>query len=53
MMVLFSSTIGNVLWVLLAVTLAMPYVMTWWRKRRRIPEEQLEEQATPALTEGG
>jgi len=32
-MVLFSSTIGNVLWVCLAVSLAIPYLKDWHRKR--------------------
>ena len=32
-MVMFSSTIGNVLWVLLVLSLAFPPVTSWWRKR--------------------
>ncbi|HSM19290.1 MAG TPA: tripartite tricarboxylate transporter permease, partial [Hyphomicrobiales bacterium] len=52
LMVLFSSTIGNVLWVLLVITIALPYFMDWRRKRRGTPEEDLEEKTTPALTEG-
>ena len=31
--VLFSSTLGNVLWVFLAFTLAFPYVYDRWRRR--------------------
>ena len=33
-MVLFSSDLGNVLWVFLIVTIAMPYVIEWRRRRR-------------------
>ncbi|MCB1744788.1 MAG: tripartite tricarboxylate transporter permease [Gammaproteobacteria bacterium] len=33
--VLFSSPIGNVLWVLLGITLAAPYWLEWWRARGR------------------
>jgi putative tricarboxylic transport membrane protein len=40
LMVLFSSTIGNVLWVMLAVSLVMPYVLKWRRRRRYLREEQ-------------
>jgi putative tricarboxylic transport membrane protein len=36
-MVLFSSTLGNILWVFLIVTLVAPYVMTAIRKRRAKP----------------
>jgi putative tricarboxylic transport membrane protein len=36
-MVVFSSNIGNVLWVLLIVSLAVPYYMDW---RRRKAEER-------------
>ncbi len=32
-LVIFSSTIGNCLWVLLAVSLVMPYVMDYRRKK--------------------
>jgi hypothetical protein len=31
--VLFSSTIGNILWALLAISIALPYLNAW-RKRR-------------------
>ncbi|MCP5155867.1 MAG: tripartite tricarboxylate transporter permease [Ectothiorhodospiraceae bacterium] len=37
-MVLFSSTLGNVLWVLLVVTLVFPYLFDWMRKRRAAAE---------------
>jgi len=33
-LVLFSSTIGNVLWALLFISIALPYVNTWRRSRR-------------------
>lgn len=32
--VLFSSTIGNVLWLLLVLSLTLPYFLKWNRKRR-------------------
>jgi hypothetical protein len=47
-MVLFSSNIGNVLWVMLAVSLVMPYVLKWRRRRRYLREEQ-----KAAVREGG
>ena len=31
--VLFSSSLGNTLWVLLVITMAFPYVMKKWRER--------------------
>ena len=34
MMVLFSSRLGNVLWVLLFASMAVPYVMDTWRRRK-------------------
>ena len=34
-MVLFSSRLGNTLWVFLFFTLAFPYFWDWWRKRRQ------------------
>src|SRR6056297_4085428 len=33
--VLFSSTLGNVLWVLLVISICIPYVAEWRRKRAR------------------
>lgn len=33
-LVLFSSTLGNVLWVMLVLSLVMPYVLKWRRQRR-------------------
>jgi putative tricarboxylic transport membrane protein len=33
-LVLFSSTLGNVLWVMLALSLAMPYILKWLRRRK-------------------
>ncbi|MYZ49716.1 tripartite tricarboxylate transporter permease [Propylenella binzhouense] len=33
-MVMFSSTIGNILWVMLVATLVLPYVFKWRRERR-------------------
>jgi putative tricarboxylic transport membrane protein len=32
-MVMFSSTLGNVLWVLLVLTLVLPGLSRWWRNR--------------------
>jgi TctA family transporter len=37
--VLFSSNIGNALWVALAVTVALPYVLDYRRARRRRQEQ--------------
>ena len=34
-MVIFSSPIGNVLWVFLVITVAMPYVLDYVRRQRR------------------
>ena len=31
--VLFSSTIGNLLWVGLLLSLVFPYALAWWRRR--------------------
>jgi putative tricarboxylic transport membrane protein len=33
-MVIFSSTIGNTLWIFLAISLAIPYIMEYRRKKR-------------------
>jgi putative tricarboxylic transport membrane protein len=33
-MVLFSSQLGNVLWVLLVISIAAPYIWDYWRGRR-------------------
>jgi putative tricarboxylic transport membrane protein len=33
LMVLFSSTLGNILWAMLFASLALPYVLAWRRKR--------------------
>jgi putative tricarboxylic transport membrane protein len=35
LMVIFSSTIGNILWVFMVLSLAFPYVMGWWRRRQK------------------
>lgn len=40
LMVIFSSTVGNVLWVLTFLSLGFPYVLEWWRKRQK--ERQAE-----------
>lgn len=37
-MVIFSSSIGNSLWVLLVISLMMPYIMDYRRKKRQLPE---------------
>ena len=34
-MVLFSSKIGNVLWAFLVLSLALPYILDWWRSRNK------------------
>jgi len=34
-MVLFSSKIGNVLWAFLVLSLALPYILDWWRNRNK------------------
>jgi putative tricarboxylic transport membrane protein len=39
-MVIFSSTLGNVLWVLMFMSLGFPYVLAWWRRRGN--ERQVE-----------
>ena len=39
-MVIFSSPIGNVLWVFLAITIALPYVLDHVRRQRGIPAER-------------
>lgn len=46
-MTLFSSKLGNVLWVLLVVTLAAPYVLEWWRKRRGGAASEAAAQTAP------
>jgi len=33
-LVLFSSTLGNVLWVMLILSIAMPYILKWLRGRK-------------------
>jgi putative tricarboxylic transport membrane protein len=38
-LVLFSSRLGNILWVLLLLSIALPYAMQWWRARRDGKEE--------------
>ena len=35
LMVLFSSRLGNVLWVFLFISVGFPYVMDFWRNRRK------------------
>ena len=35
LMVIFSSTLGNILWVFMVMSLAFPYVMAWWRRRQK------------------
>ena len=35
LMVIFSSTLGNILWVFMILSLAFPYAMGWWRRRQR------------------
>ena len=36
---LFSSTLGNVLWVGLVVSLVLPLVLDWKRKQSKVPAE--------------
>ena len=33
-MVIFSSTIGNILWVFLVISLALPYILAYRRKNK-------------------
>ena len=35
-MVFFSSPIGNVLWVFLVITIALPYVLDYLRRQRQV-----------------
>ncbi len=35
LMVIFSSTLGNILWAFMVMSLAFPYVMAWWRRRQK------------------
>jgi putative tricarboxylic transport membrane protein len=37
--ILFSSTLGNVLWVLLLLSIALPYIQSWRQRRRTKPAE--------------
>jgi putative tricarboxylic transport membrane protein len=37
-MVIFSSPVGNVLWVFLVITIALPYVLDYVRRQRRLAE---------------
>jgi hypothetical protein len=39
-MVIFSSKLGNVMWVFMFISLGFPFVMDWWRRRRK--ERQAE-----------
>jgi putative tricarboxylic transport membrane protein len=34
-MVIFSSTLGNILWVFLVISLALPYILEYRRKKYR------------------
>jgi putative tricarboxylic transport membrane protein len=38
LMVIFSSTIGNVLWVFLVITIALPYALDYLRRQRQVRE---------------
>ena len=38
-MVVFSSPIGNVLWVFLVITIALPYVLDYLRRQRQVQQE--------------
>ncbi len=42
LMVLFSSPLGNVLWVGLFVSLFLPTILAWFRSRGRTPEQVVE-----------
>ncbi|MEZ5843589.1 MAG: tripartite tricarboxylate transporter permease [Hyphomicrobiaceae bacterium] len=46
--VLFSSRLGNVLWVLLVLSLAVPAAVAWWRKRANLREAMARGQAAEA-----
>ena len=40
LMVIFSSKLGNVMWVFMFISLGFPFVMDWWRRRQK--ERQAE-----------
>ena len=40
-MVIFSSTIGNILWVFLIISLALPYILAY-RRRKNNPAPAVE-----------
>jgi putative tricarboxylic transport membrane protein len=46
-MVIFSSPIGNVLWVFLVITIAMPYVLDYLRRQRSVVPEPGTERSRP------
>jgi putative tricarboxylic transport membrane protein len=46
-MVIFSSRIGNVLWVFLVITIALPYVLDYVRRQRSAPPEPGAEGSRP------
>jgi len=40
LMVIFSSKLGNVMWVFMLISLGFPFVLDWWRRRQK--ERQAE-----------
>jgi len=40
LMVIFSSKLGNVMWVFMLISLVLPFVLDWWRRRQK--ERQAE-----------
>ncbi|MCZ6564371.1 MAG: tripartite tricarboxylate transporter permease [Deltaproteobacteria bacterium] len=40
LMVIFSSKLGNVMWVFMLISLVLPFVLDWWRRRQK--EHQAE-----------
>ena len=40
LMVIFSSKLGNVMWVFMLISLGFPFVLDWWRRRQK--EHQAE-----------
>jgi putative tricarboxylic transport membrane protein len=46
-MVIFSSPIGNVLWVFLVITVAAPYVVDYVRRQRGAPSDAGAESSRP------
>jgi putative tricarboxylic transport membrane protein len=46
-MVIFSSPIGNVLWVFLVITIALPYALDYLRRQRQVQPGAEAERPSP------